>query len=225
MFNCVIYKRVTIFAAHLQLMPKKDPNQISLFPEAVYEYFVLLSPSDAIIADVDNMKQQLHEMIGLDVTNLNSVAHISLYKQQGLDAAVVKAAAKKALSGQKKFEVKVSGYDVFKSGEKRTLYLKVENPESIDAVYNLLCPPKKPAKQINRQISILDRPGKKHPAAKSITPHITIARNIDVADFDRIEDFSPFEYKNEWLCEKVTILRRLAGTDKHFSPVAEIKLG
>lgn len=225
MFNCVIYKRVTIFAAHLQLMPKKDPNQISLFPEAVYEYFVLLSPSDAIIADVDNMKQQLHEMIGLNVANLNSVAHISLYKQQDLDAAVVKAAAKKALSGQKKFEVKVSGYDVFKSGEKRTLYLKVENPEPIDAVYNLLCPPKKPAKQINRQISILDRPGKKLPAAKSINPHITIARNIDVADFDRIEDFSPFEYQNEWLCEKVTILRRLAGTDKHFSPVAEIKLG
>jgi 2'-5' RNA ligase len=206
-------------------MPKKNPNQISLFPEAVYEYFVLLSPSDAVIADVDNMKQQLHEMIGLDSGNLNSVAHISLYKQQGMDAAVVKSAAKKALSGQKKFPVKISGYDFFKSGEKRTLYLKIENPEPIDAIYNLLCPPKKPAKQINRQISILDRPGKKLPPAKTINPHITIARNIDVSDFERIEDFTPFDYQNEWLCEKVTILRRPAGTDKHFSPVAEIKLG
>ncbi|KOS06786.1 hypothetical protein AM493_12705 [Flavobacterium akiainvivens] len=206
-------------------MPKKNPNQISLFPEAVYEYFVLLSPSDAVIADVDNMKQQLHEMIGLDSGNLNSVAHISLYKQEGLDAAVVKSAARRALSGQKKFPVKIAGHDFFKSGEKRTLYLKIENPEPIDAIYNLLCPPKKPAKQINRQISILDRPGKKLPPPRTINPHITIARNIAVEDFERIEDFTPFDYQNEWLCEKVTILRRPVGTDKHFSPVTEIKLG
>ena len=206
-------------------MPKKNPNQISLFPEAVYEYFVLLSPSDEIKADVDTMKQQLHEMIGLDTANLISIAHISLYKQQGMDAAVVKAAAKKALAGQKKFTVKISGHDYFRNGDKRTLYLKIEDPAPIDVIYNLLCPPKRPPKQINRQISILDRPGKKLPPQKSINPHITIARDIDAKDFEGIEDFTFFEYHNEFVCEAVTILRRPTGSDKHFSPVAEIKLG
>lgn len=206
-------------------MPKKNPNQISLFPEAVYEYFVLLSPSDEIKADVDSMKQQLHEMIGLDVSNLNSVAHISLYKQAGMDAAVVKASAKKALAGQKKFTVKIGGYGIYKSGDKHTLHLKIEDPEPIDTIFNLLCPPKRAPKKIDRQISILDRPGKTLPKPKSINPHITIARNIDTRDFERIEDFTFFEYYNEFVCESVTILRRPEGSDKHFSPVAEIKLG
>jgi 2'-5' RNA ligase len=208
-------------------MPKKNPNQISLFPEAVYEYFVLLSPSDAIKADVDAMKEQLHEMIGLDTANRNSIAHISLYKQEGMDQAVVKSAVKKALAGQKRFMVKITGYGIYenKASKIKTLYLKIEDPTPIDNLFNLLCPPKRPAKKIERQISILDKPGKTLPKAKTINPHITIARNIDAADFDRIEDFTPFEYENEFECTSVTLLRRLSGSDKHFSPVAEIKLG
>jgi len=206
-------------------MPKKNPNQISLFPETVYEYFVMLSPSDEIKEDVDAMKQQLHEMIGLDVANLNSIAHISLYKQAGMDAAVVKASAKKALAGQKKFTVKIAGHNYYKSGEKHTLFLKIEDPAPIDTLFYLLNPPKRQPKKIDRQISILDRPGKTLPKPKSINPHITIARNIDAKDFERIEDFTFFDYHNEFVCEAVTILRRPAGSDKHFSPVAEIKLG
>lgn len=205
-------------------MAKKNPDQISLFPETVYEYFILLSPSDAIKQDVDNLKQKLHEMIGLDSINTNSIAHLSLFKRAGIDATDIIKGYKKALSGQKKFPIKLSGHGIFTHANTKTLYVKVEEPEPIDSIYNLLNPPKRAPKKIERQISILDKPGYKPKSPKSINPHITIARNIPIADFERIPDLTIFDYHNEWICECITILRRPFGSDKYFSPVAEIKL-
>ena len=208
-------------------MPKKNPDQFSLFPETLYEYHILLSPSDAIKEDVDNLKQQLHELIGIAPRDLQSIAHITLFKTEGYDSMNFPVVIKKALANERKFTVKITGYGVFNHGNERTLYLKVDNPDPIDDLVAIIKKPnkKRAPKARYRQTSIIDKPDAKKPRMASINPHITIARNILASDLERIEDFTPFEYTNEWVCDRITIRRRIAGTDKLFTPAGEVKLG
>lgn len=203
-------------------MAKKNNAQLTLFNENVYEYLVLLSPADVIKEAVDGLKEQLHELIGLEDYNRRSVAHISLFKQRATTDNQVLKMVKKVAASVAPFTIKLDGHEVMKhGGVSRTLCLKIEDPASINNLMRLLDP--KPApKRSYRQTSILD----KEPRAKKVIhPHVTIARNIAVTDFDRIEDFTPFDYYGEWLCDSITILRRLEGSTGIFSPVKEVKLG
>ena len=207
-------------------MAKRTANtaQISLFPETLYEYHILLSPSDAIKDDVDNLKQVLHEAIGIADRDRTSIAHITLLKTEAFESTNMKDIVKKALAGESKFTIKVNGHDHFKNGKETTLYLKLENPELVDRLAVAIKNPtkKRAPKPKYRQTSIVDKPERK--PKLSMTPHITIARNITEADFEKI-DLTAFEYENEWVCDRVIIRRRLAGTDKLFSPAGEVKLG
>jgi 2'-5' RNA ligase len=205
-------------------MAKKNTAQLTLFPETLYEYHVLLSPGDAIIDDVDALKQQLHEMITLQDYNLHALAHVTLMKLEGYDSMNLAAQIKAAVAGVKRFTVKLNGYDYFKNGNERTLYLKIEDPAPIDNLAALIKPgSRRKPKKVIRQISILDKPGQK-PKAPTISPHVTIARNIAEADYERITDFTPFDYQGEWLCERIMIRRRVAGSTKGFSPYGVVKL-
>jgi 2'-5' RNA ligase len=206
-------------------MAKKNPTQLTLFPETLYEYHVLLSPGDAIIADVDALKQQLHEMITLQDYNLNALAHVTLMKLEGYDSMNLQAQIKAAVAGEKKFIVKLAGYDHFENGSERTIYLKIEDPAPIDNLAALIKPgSRRKQKKTDRQISILDKPGQK-PKIPTITPHVTIARNIARADFERIADFAIFDYYGEWMCDRIMIRRRVAGSNGRFSPYGVVKLG
>lgn len=198
--------------------------QLTLFPETLYEYHILLSPSDAVKDDVDNLKQQLHEQIGISEKDRTSIAHITLLKTEAFESTNMKDLVKKALAGESKFTIKVDGYDHFTHGTTRTLYLKLENPELVDHIAVAIKNPakKRAPKPKYRQTSIIDKPERKQKL--SMVPHITIARTIAEADFERI-DFTAFEYENEWVCDRVIIRRRLANTDKLFSPAGEVKLG
>lgn len=203
-------------------MAKKNTTQLSLFAVTVYEYLILLSPSDPIKEEVDRMKELLHGMIGLEPYNRNSVAHVSLFKTEAAENGPVVRQVKKIASGVQPFTVTLAGHEVLKhGGVSRTLCLKIENPEPINALMALLNPPAE-TRRSYRQTSILD---KRTRAKKVIHPHVTIARSIATADFDRIEDFSVFDFSGEWLCDRITILRRIAGTIGHFSPVSEVVLG
>ncbi|KGO87115.1 hypothetical protein Q765_07890 [Flavobacterium rivuli WB 3.3-2 = DSM 21788] len=208
-------------------MPKKNPDQFSLFPETLYEYHILLSPSDAIKEDVDNIKQQLHELIGIAERDRKSIAHITLLKMEAFESTDVKDQIKKAVSGFTKFTIKVAGYDKFEHGQERTFYLKIENPHPVDDLVSAIKRPnrKRVPKIVNRQTSIIDKPSLDKPKKLTMVPHITIARNIPFTDLEKIEDFTPFEYQNEWLCDRIVIRKRLAGTDKIFTPAGEVKLG
>lgn len=203
-------------------MAKKNAAQLSLFQETVYEYFVLLSPDAAVIEAVDGLKQLLHEQIGLEPYNRNSLAHISLFKTEGMADGPVKKLVKKAVAGMQPFTVRLAGHEVLKHGNaSRTLCLKLEDPEPINALMVALNP-KPEAKRTYRQTSILDKPQR---PKKPIHPHVTIARKIAVADFGRIDDLTPFDLHAEWVCDKVTILRRVAGSTGHFSPCAVVGMG
>lgn len=205
-------------------MAKKNPAQLTLFPETLYEYHVLLSPGDAIIDDVDALKQQLHEMITLQDYNRNALAHVTLMKLEGYDSMNLAAQIKAAVAGVKRFTVKLNGYDHFENGNERTLYLKIEDPAPINNLAALIKPgSRRKPKKVVRQISILDKPGQK-PKTPTINPHVTIARNITIADFESITDFTPFDYQGEWLCDRIMIRRRIAGSTKGFSPYGVVKL-
>jgi 2'-5' RNA ligase len=186
--------------------------QYSLFPETVYEYFILLSPSDEIKEEVDRRKDLLNEMIGIDPADLKSIAHISLITYVGMDSMNIPDIVRKAVAGTKAFTVKINGHDFFKNGDRRTLYLKIENPEPIQHLAELLKPQPK-------------RAHKKNTSPKPIIPHITIAKNIHPEELEKIEDLSVFGYEGEWLCNRITVLRRPMNTNRHFSPVTEILLG
>lgn len=203
-------------------MAKKNNAQLTLFNENVYEYFVLLSPSDAVKEAVDGLKDQLHALIGLEDYNRKSVAHVSLFKMRATADNQVLKLVKKVASSQEPFTIKLDGHEVLKhGGVSRTLCLKIENPDPVNNLVELL-DPKPIAKKSYRQTSILDKAPR---AKKVIHPHVTIARNIATADFERIEDFTAFDYHDEWLCDRITILKRLDGSTGHFSPVKEVVLG
>lgn len=203
-------------------MAKKNNAQLTLFNENVYEYFVLLSPDEAIKEAVDGLKEQLHTLIGLEDYNRKSIAHVSLFKTKATADTQVLKLVKKAAGAQQPFTIKLDGHEVLKhGGVSRTLCLKIEDPDPINNIVALL-DPKPEAKRSYRQTSILD---KRPRAKKVIHPHVTIARNIATADFDRLEDLTPFDYQAEWLCDRITILRRLDGSTGIFSPVKEVKLG
>ena len=203
-------------------MAKKNNAQLTLFNENVYEYFVLLSPSDAVKEAVDGLKEQLHALIGLEDYNRKSVAHVSLFKMRATADNQVLKLVKKVAASQEPFTIKLDGHEVLKhGGASRTLCLKIENPDPVNNLVELL-DPKPIAKKSYRQTSILDKAPR---TKKVIHPHVTIARTIATADFDRIEDFTAFDYHDEWLCDRITILKRLEGSTGHFSPVKEVVLG
>lgn len=204
-----------MFAKQKFYMPKKKPEQLSLFPETQYQYHVLLSPADAIKNDVAAMKETLNGIVGIAAYNFTP-AHITLHEFEAPESINVKELLKNALACERPFTVKVNGYDTWTT----TFILKIENPEPVAAIAAIIKNPHKaPVKRV-RQTSIIDKPERK--PKLSITPHITVARHLPEDYKEKIIDYSPFDYQNEWVCESVTILQRKAGDAK--SKKIEIRL-
>jgi 2'-5' RNA ligase len=198
-------------------MAKKNPAQISLFPEPQYEYHILLSPPDAIKADVARMKEVLDGMIGIGIHNFTP-AHLTLHTMEAAESVNIKELLKTALTGQRKLTVKIDGYETWN----QALVLKIANPEPVAALAAIVKAPHKAPVKVERQTSILDKP--KRTPKLAITPHITIARGLTEEDFSRIEDFTAFDYSSEWVCDRITILRRRADSNGRFTKYAEVKL-
>ncbi len=197
-------------------MPKKNPAQISLFPEPQYHYHILLSPPEAIDADVQGMTKTLDGMIGIPAYNFTK-AHLTLHDMEAPESVNIKDLLKTALAGQRRFTVKISGYDNWN----HALVLKIENPEPVAALADIVKAPHKAPLKTERQTSILDKPKR---TRLSITPHITIARGLTEAALDTIGDFSAFDYTNEWVCDRVTILSLRKDSTGKYLKYAEIKL-
>ena len=140
----------------------------------------------------------------------------------GLQSSSIAGEVKKAVAGMQPFTVRLTGHEVLKHGNAtRTLCLAVEDPEPINALITAL-DPKPEAKRTYRQTSILD---KRNYTKKEIHPHVTIARTIAVADFDRIDDPAAYDLQAEWVCDSVTILRRVAGSTGPFGPCKVVRMG
>lgn len=196
-------------------MPKKNPAQISLFPEPHYHYHILLSPPEAIIDDVKKMKETLDGMIGIPAYNFTP-AHITLHDLEMPESTDVKGLLKTALAGQRKFTVKINGFHKWE----KTLALQIENPDRIAELAAIVKAPHKAPVKMERQTSILDKPKRK----PSMTPHITIARGLSEGALDSIEDFSAFEYTGEWECDRVTVLRRRSDSTSKYLKYLDVRL-
>lgn len=179
-------------------------SQQSLFPETMYEYYFLISPPTEIKEYVEELKEIFKES-DYESGTLSLMAHISLFTQLAPESFDMSTEASKALIGQSKFNVKITGADHFKNGNQRTLYLKIENHHPFSSLITSL-------KQKFRKIP------------KKIVPHISIARHINEADYEKIGSPDPFKYMNEWLCDRIVIIRRVAGSIRGFSPYSEILL-
>lgn len=171
-------------------MPKVKYKQPTLFPlTELQDYFVLISPSDEVKKETKKLKNKLYKMIGRTTENEYSVAHISLFKAKyEMDNHILEK-LRKALADTKPFPVSINEVDVFSHGStKKTLYLKIENPKPIQALFENI--------------------GEEFKFKKEIVPHLTIEQNLPIADFEKIEkDLSAFNHKNEWLCDKITVLK------------------
>jgi len=150
---------------------------------------VLISPNDDVKSETKKLKNKLYKIIGRRTENEYSIAHISLFKIKYERDAHVLEKLKRALSDAKPFTVSTSEAHVFSHGAtKKTLYLKIENPKPIQALFETI--------------------GEEFKFKKEIAPHLTIEKNLPTADFEKIgEDLTPFHCKSEWLCDRVTVLK------------------
>ena len=172
-------------------MAKAKYKQPTLFqlPE-LQEYFILIAPSDEVKGETRKLKNKLYKIIGRKTENEYAIAHISLFKTRYERDAHVLEKLKKALADVRPFAVATGEADVFSHGAtKKTLYLKIENPKPIQALFETL--------------------GEEFKFKKEILPHLTLEKSLPVADFEKIgTDLSAFHYKSEWLCDRITVLRR-----------------
>ena len=185
-------------------------SQLSLFSEELYEYFFLIQPDSKTSKEVKLYKHIMNSSIPLSGENLRSVPHLSLFKwtaRAGLDEYIINK-TEKALKNKPGFKVKLDGLDIYHHGQiKKSLVLKVKNPLPIESVNKSL-------------ISEF----KFHPY--KIRPHITIARSVPVRDFDKLSNslINQFDYKGEFLCNKITILKKMLGAGKNYVVLHETVL-
>lgn len=174
-------------------------GQIYLFPPPeLNEYFILISPPDEIKKEAKKLKNKLYKITGNSTENKYSIAHISLFKTKWEKDEHVLKKLRKCLEEQKKFSIEINNAAVFEQGpKKRTLYLKIENQKPIISLFEFIADEFK--------------------IKNSINPHLTIEQNMTIEDFSKIEnDLSVFNYQNQWICDRITVLKRhkIKGTYK-----------
>lgn len=185
-------------------------EQLSLFEEERFEYFFLIYPDAKTDREVRSYKRSLNELIPLSTENLWSVPHLSLFKWQvnaGMDDFIVRKSTE-ALAGIGGFNVRMGGVDVYTHGpDKRSLVLKVDNADSVKALNRSLL----------REF---------HFRELVWQPHITIARSVPTAEFNKLGyKFGPYNYKGEFYCDKVSILKKKIGEGEKYILLHEARLG
>lgn len=175
-------------------------------PKINYEYFMILSPDDGIKAELKKKKKELHAEVGLNSENLHSVAHISLLKFQGIDdEQLIKRVVERIAEDLSQFKVGIKGLDVFKHGSKRSLVLVFEDPDRIEYIHDLL-------------FKFFFN------TTKKTTPHMTIARNMAGEVFKKIRNPENYFFSGNFLCNKISILRKPLKSKQDFELFDEISL-
>ena len=162
-------------------------GQLLLFPPPeLNDYLIVVSPPLEIKKETKKLNDKLNKMIGTKSTHN---AHISLFSQAWEKDNHLLERLKKAIADVKSFPVSLNGVEVFSHGtKKKTVYLKVENPKPIQQLYEAC----------KSELKI----------RKEFVPHLTIEKNIPIADFEKIQnDLGMFNHQCEWTCDRITVLR------------------
>jgi len=176
-------------------------GQLNLFEEKMFEYFFLIQPDLKTEKEVKLYKRIVNSSIHLSRENLWSVPHLSLFKWRvnySMDDFIVRKTVK-ALKDISEFIVELDGVDVYDHGKvKKSIVLRVKNPESVCSVNK----------------SLMDEFKFQY---RKISPHITIVRSIPVKEFGKLAySLNRFDYKGEFVCNKITILKKIIGEDRNY---------
>ena len=126
----------------------------------VKELFFIIAPPRHIMSDVSVLKDDVHYLIGHELDDRYSKAHISLFKYSDdhLEDMMRHVEAKAAQF--KPFNIFIKDLNVFYNGPSRTIYLDIVNKYPVRDIFEKL---------------IKEETGD--------TPHITIAKKLAAEDF------------------------------------------
>lgn len=164
------------------------------------DFLILLSPSDKVKVQVRNHKLHAVEVIG-NYESMHSIAHISIKKMHRqksfLTEPVIRSLTPK-LATIPSISLCIDGFDYFNHGEDyKTIYAKIHSTPEVTQWFKTL---------------------KKHLNIKEfMVPHITIARNIPVADFNQLWPyFKDMNWSESFTVNELTVLQK-----ETFAPFAK----
>jgi hypothetical protein len=148
--------------------------------------FLLLSPSPSITRYVSELKSRVHDILGHDYEGCNSLAHISVWMRYLNHAENFLYSVEDKMRMVNPFIIGVKNLNVFHHGpNQRTIYLEVVN--------------KTPACELWEKLVGQE---------KDFTPHITIARNLSLEEFDKVwSELKDVSYSDYFRCDRLTVLR------------------
>ncbi|MDZ7649520.1 MAG: 2'-5' RNA ligase family protein [Cytophagales bacterium] len=150
----------------------------------INHYFFTITPSAPIQVFVSNLKKQVRNVIGHGFESEFSKAHISLFQYNEHHTDDFLYDADWLLPALLPLDIYVNGFGIFKHGINKTIYLQIEY--------------KTPVADLAKALG-----------GKSITPYITIARNLIADDFDKAwKHLHGISYHNHFRCNSVTVLKR-----------------
>ncbi len=150
----------------------------------VSRYFFTITPPPPIQIFVSHQKKQVRGAIGHGFQCEFSLAHIPLFQYNEHHTDNFLYDDDWLLSALLPMDIYVNGLGIFKHGSNKTIYFQLEY--------------KTPVAHLAKALG-----------GKSITPHITIARNLIPDDFDKAwECLRGVSYRNNFRCNSVTVLKR-----------------
>ncbi len=164
------------------------------------DFMILLSPSDKVKALVRDHKLYTAEVIG-DYESMNSIAHIAIKKMHRQKSFVTEPAIKllnRKLEALTAINLTVDGFDYFNHGEDyKTIYAKIGSTPEVTQWFKTL------KKHLNIE--------------EFMVPHITIARNIPVSDFNQLwPHLKTIKWSESFTVNELTVLQK-----ETFAPFAK----
>jgi 2'-5' RNA ligase len=166
--------------------------------ESVKELFFLISPPRHIISDVSVLKDDVHYLIGHQLADRHSIAHVSLFKYNDEHFNDIIRHVEVKAAQFKPFNVFLKGFGVFYNGPKRTIYMDIVNKSPIQEIFE----------KVVKEDS-------------GFVPHISIARNLEMDDFLRCWPYlKGLNYSNQhFLCDRITVLSRSDKKWMHYKDI------
>jgi 2'-5' RNA ligase len=167
------------------------------------DFMILLSPSDKVKAKVREHKLYAAQIIG-NYESVHSIAHISIKKMHRQKSFLTESAIRSLtpkLAAIPPITLTIDGFDYFNHGEDyKTIYARLRSSPKITTWFKTL---------------------KKHLNIKEfMVPHITIARNIPVRDFNQLwPHFKAIKWQETFTVYELIVLQK-----ETFAPFAKWEL-
>jgi 2'-5' RNA ligase len=150
------------------------------------ELSFIIAPPKPIAEYVGFLKNHVRSAIGHTFEDEFSKAHISLFKFRDEHIEGVLYRIESKVSGLSPFHVHIKNLNYFDHGSTRTIYLEVVH--------------KNPIREIVENVLNSER---------DFTPHITIARNLEINDFMKAwKSLKDLSYSDYFRCDHITVLKK-----------------